>query len=86
MNEISELYTSNNTRGVSNIDFTITSRNLLKHTSDWVISGEDSLSDHNYIKFNINTGRLNSNINKQKTAPESFTSLTEYFIDLIARW
>jgi ribonuclease HI len=53
MNEESELTTFQSTRGRSNIDITITNNSLLKKVTDWQISTEDSLSDHNIIKFNI---------------------------------
>ena len=55
MNEYSEGNIFNNTRVVSNIDLKITNDNLLKHVLDWEISEEESLADHNYIKFNLNT-------------------------------
>ena len=60
MNEESELTTYQSTRGRSNIDITITNNSILKIFTDWQISTEDSLSDHNIIKFNI--GQLNHGI------------------------
>jgi len=53
MNEQSELTTYQSTTGRSNIDITITNNSLLKTISDWQVGTEDSLSDHNIIKFNI---------------------------------
>jgi len=41
---------------------------LLKHVLDWEISEEESLADHNYIKFKLSTKRGN---NKFKTAKYS---------------
>ena len=64
INEYSERSTFNNTRGASNTDLTITNNNLLKHVLGWEISEEDSLTDHNYIKFKISTKREKNNINK----------------------
>ena len=58
MNEYSEGNIFNNTRGVSNIDRTITNYNLLKHILDWEISEEESLANHNYIKFNLSTKKV----------------------------
>jgi hypothetical protein len=58
-NEYSERNTFNHTRGASNIDLTITNNNLLKHVLDWEICEEDSLADHNYIKFKMSTKRDN---------------------------
>ena len=63
INECSERNTFNNTRGVSNIDLTITKYNLLKHVLDWEICEEESLADHNYIKFNLSTKKGYNKIN-----------------------
>jgi len=65
INEYSERNTFNNTRWVSNIDLTITNNNLLKHVLDWEISEEESLADHNYIKFKLSTVKGYNNINRQ---------------------
>jgi len=40
----------------SNIDLSITNNNLLANVSNWDISNEDSLSDHNYIQYTIREG------------------------------
>jgi hypothetical protein len=53
MNEESELTTSQSRRGSSNIDLTIVNNRLLKDFNDWEISGDESCSDHNIIKFTI---------------------------------
>ena len=57
INEEKERSTFNNTRGVSNIDLTIVNNNLLTDVHDWEISGEDSLSEHNYLKYKISVSR-----------------------------
>ena len=72
INEYSERNTFNNTRGVSNIDLTITNNNLLKHVLDWEISEEESLADHNYIKFKLSMGKGYNNINTDKYSNTKF--------------
>jgi hypothetical protein len=42
-----------NTRGSCNIDLTIANNNLIAAVSGWEISAEESLSDHNYLKYKI---------------------------------
>jgi hypothetical protein len=66
INEHSERNTFSNTRGVSNIDLTITNNNLLKHVLDWETSEEESLADHNYIKFKLSTNKGYNKINANK--------------------
>ena len=66
INEESERSTFNNTRGLSNIDLTIVNNNLLNDVHDWEISEEDSLSDHNYLKYNISMSRGKPYTNKTK--------------------
>jgi hypothetical protein len=66
INEHSERNIFSNTRGVSNIDLTITNNNLLKHVLDWEISEEESLADHNYIRFKLSTKKGYNNINADK--------------------
>jgi len=59
-----------NSIGTSNIDLTITNNNLLGKVSEWDISNEDSLSDHNYIQYTIREGgaeKQNINYRKQGT-------------------
>ena len=48
-------------RGKSNIDLNITNNQMLAHIQNWDISEEESASDHNIIKFNINLGRVEGN-------------------------
>jgi len=61
-----------NIRGVSNIDLIITNNNLLKHVLDWEISEEESLADHNYIKFKLSMGKGYNNINTDKYSNTKF--------------
>jgi ribonuclease HI len=72
MNEESELTTYQSTRGRSNIDVTITNNSLLKILTDWQISTDDSLSDHNIIKFNI--GQCNYGIQYKYTGTRYITT------------
>jgi len=58
INEESERFTYHNIRGSSNIDLTITNKNLIVAVNDWEISAEESYSDHNFFKYN--TGLANS--------------------------
>jgi hypothetical protein len=53
INEESESFTFQTSRGSSNIDLTVTNHNLLAAVSEWEISPEESLSDHNYLKYKI---------------------------------
>jgi hypothetical protein len=63
--------TFHNGRAVSNIDLTIVNNNLLKAVRDWEISEEESLSDHNYLKYKISMRRDKSYINKTKSQMKS---------------
>jgi hypothetical protein len=72
INEHSERNTFSNTRGVSNIDLTITNNNRLKHVLDWEISEEESLADHNYIKFKLSTKKGYNKINTDKFNNKKF--------------
>jgi hypothetical protein len=72
MNEEIELTTYQSTRGRSNIDITITNNSILKIFTDWQISTEDSLSDHNIIKFNI--GQLNHGMQYNYTGTRYITT------------
>jgi len=67
INEENERSTFNNTRGVSNIDLTIVNNNLLSDVHDWEISEEDSLSDHNYLKYKISMSRGKTYTKKPNT-------------------
>jgi hypothetical protein len=53
MNEESEFTTFQSRRSSSKIDQTIVNNRLLKNCNDWEISGGESCSDHNIIKFMI---------------------------------
>jgi hypothetical protein len=71
VNEESERYTFNNTRGFSNIDLTITNNNLIEAIGDCEISAEESLSDHNYLKYKIGLEGTNSlNVNNKRQGPK----------------
>jgi hypothetical protein len=54
INEDSARTTFQSSRGSSNIDLTIVNNQMLAAIKDWEISEEESCSDHNIIKFNIN--------------------------------
>ena len=56
INEESDRFTFQTSRGSSNIDLTVTNTNLLAAVSEWEISPEESLSDHNYLKYKIGIG------------------------------
>jgi hypothetical protein len=60
INEISERSTFHNSWGSSNIDLTITNGKLISDVIGWEISSEESLSDHNYLKYKICVGGTNS--------------------------
>jgi hypothetical protein len=47
-----------------NIDLTIVNNNLLNDVRDWEISAEESLSDHNYLKYKISMRRDKTYTNK----------------------
>ena len=53
MNEESEHTTYHTRRGRSNIDLTITNKQILKTLKEWEIIMEESSSDHNIIKYKI---------------------------------
>jgi hypothetical protein len=67
INEESERSTFHNSRGSSNIDLTISNNNLLSDVSGWEVSSEESLSDHNYLKYKIGAGVTNGHKNDYKT-------------------
>ena len=54
MNEDSARTTFQSSRGSSNIDLTIVNNQRLAAIKGWEISEEESCSEHNIIKFNIN--------------------------------
>jgi hypothetical protein len=51
--------TFRNRRGVSNIDLTIITNQLLRTVAQWEISDQESSSDHNIIKYVIGQGYSN---------------------------
>ena len=54
MNEDSTRTTFQSTRGSSNIDLTIANNHMLAAIKDWELLEEESCSDHNIIKYNLN--------------------------------
>jgi hypothetical protein len=54
INEDSARTTFQSSRCSSNIDLTIANNQILAAIKDWEISEEESCSDHNIIKFNLN--------------------------------
>ena len=56
LNEESHNTTFRNRRGVSNIDLTIITNQLLRTVEQWEISDQESSSDHNIIKYVIGQG------------------------------
>jgi hypothetical protein len=67
INEESERSTFHNSRGSSNIDLTIINNNLISDVNGWEISSEESLSDHNYLKYKIGAGVTNGHKNDNKS-------------------
>jgi len=61
MNEESTLTTFLNSRGSSNIDFTVISNQLLTTVVHWEISDQESCSDYSIIKFAIGQGSWGRN-------------------------
>lgn len=54
LNEDSERTTFQSSRGSSNIDLTIANNSMIAAIKDWQILEEESCSDHNIIKYNMN--------------------------------
>jgi hypothetical protein len=67
INEESNRFTFQTSRGSSNIDLRVTNNNLIASVSEWEISPEESLSDQNYLKHKIGIGGA-SNYNVDKKA------------------
>jgi hypothetical protein len=61
INKESDRFTFQTSRGSSNTDLTVTNNNLIVAVSEWEISPEESLSDHNYLKYKIEIGASNYN-------------------------
>jgi exonuclease III len=57
VNKDSNNTTFRNSLGTSNIDLTIISTQLLNHVTGWTICDQESISDHNFIKFDIKQSR-----------------------------
>jgi paraquat-inducible protein B len=47
------MFTFHNSRGSSNIDFTIVNNNLTAAVNEWEISAEETCSDHDFLKYKI---------------------------------
>jgi hypothetical protein len=60
INEKSERSTFHNSRGSSNIGLTISNDKLISDVMGWETGTEESLSDHNYLKYKIGVGGTNS--------------------------
>jgi len=56
MNEDCSNTTFRNHMGISNIDLTIISPQLIRSISGWAISDQEIISDHNIIKYIIGPG------------------------------
>jgi hypothetical protein len=54
INKGSAMTTFQSSRGSNNIDLTIANNHMLAAIEDWVILDEESCSDHNLIKYNLN--------------------------------
>ena len=66
INEESDEFTFHNSRGSSNIDLTITNNNLIAAVNECQISAEESLSNHNCLKYKIGVGGANNHNNDNK--------------------
>jgi hypothetical protein len=76
--------TFSNRLGSSNIDLALTNSQLLESFSEWEISDQDSISDHNIIKYSIKPGVQNRiTINDPhityKTNEERLTKFQDHF-------
>jgi len=72
LNEESDRSTFLNSRGSSNIDLTITNNNLIAAVNEREISEEESLSDHNYLKYKISDGGASKQNNNYKSQGTRF--------------
>ena len=78
MNKDSNITTFSNSLGTSNIDMTIISTHLLNTVSGWNISEQETISDHNFIKYIIKQSTPiwhseTTPVLRYKTNKESFT-------------
>jgi len=60
INVKSERSTFHNSKGSSNIDLTITNDKLISDVIGWEIGTEESLSGHNYLKYEIGVRGTNN--------------------------
>jgi len=61
------------------MDLTLANNKLLKDVYDWEISDEDSLSDHNYLKYTISLGGGNPTTkNSELQSTESRKKIYSY--------
>jgi hypothetical protein len=67
MNEESEQTSFQSRRGSSNIDLTIVNNHLLSALKNWIISKEESCSNHNIIKFDLRQNSFHDTENIQRT-------------------
>ena len=84
VNKDSNNTTFRNSLGTSDIDLTIISTHLLNNVTGWTICDQESISDHNFIKFDIKQSRdtLHSEIIPKwlyKTNKESCTKFLANF-------
>ncbi|CAG2166254.1 unnamed protein product [Oppiella nova] len=63
-------------RQLSFIDLTLVGRSLLHRTGEWMVSEEESMSDHRYIDFEIEIGRR----------PQNQRSLSRKYCTIRADW
>jgi len=91
INEDSNKTTFQNTRGSSNIDLTIVNNQMLAFIEDWAISEEESCSDHNTIKFNLNFTFINNRQQYQYSGTrfimkeQQHTKFCKTFLNLISK-
>jgi hypothetical protein len=74
--------------GTSNIDLTIISPHLIKNVSGWEISDQESISDHNIIKYAIGPGtgqwgKVNMQNPQYIMNKENFTKFQEQVLQIV---
>ena len=74
--------------GSSNIDLTIISSQLLNSLSGWIISDQESISDHSIIKYTIKPGidkwqEKNAPHTRYKTSKESLTNFQSNLLHIM---
>ena len=90
LNEENSDTTFSNRLGTSNIDLTIINPQLLSTITGWEISGQESLSDHRIIKYEIkpdSAGRLevNPSPTRYRTNRESLEKFQEAIIQTLKK-